>query len=328
MNKDLDPDHKTATHFLNIFAEAARLVGEVRNLDNLNEFCTDAFKTWIGQQEEDLLSQSEKIRKIQDILASSIDPEVNEALGISEGRIKDTTARAARLKNLQSSAKHLVEVSGKVSASLGEYHSDIANLKTGEQNEALMAKMAAYADVITVQLDAISRLTGELSPSLQTAKATPLLRAAASSSRPIKDALAKDVARLTGLYHQCSAAIASQQTNAVEENVEEKVPPSRHQQLGPADVAANNSGVNPQIQLRRKELGTALSDAEVIRRTEAYFRSLWDLDICQSHCGTILFFEPSVSRGINIHDLLGLSNTDTMLVQAKTQIMARFGRRG
>jgi hypothetical protein len=327
MNINLDLDQRSATQVRHILVDAANSVAAVNNIECLREFRSNSFRYWVSQQGVDLSSQCDVIRKTQELLVDNLDPDVAEAISISTDRIKEMTLRSARLKELQADAESLGSLSDTVSASLRDNRDDIQNLRAGQQDDNLIAKMTPFAKVINEQVIEISRLIEKLSPVLAGDRATALLRAATTGTRPIKDALDRDIERLAELETRIDTSRLAEKSNTDTASAAEVRPTSQRQQPGPAEVAAESSGVNPQIQLRRKELGGALSDGEVARRSEVYFRSLWALDINQSHCGAILIFEPSVSRGINIHDLLGLSNTDAMLEQAKTQIMARFGRR-
>lgn len=318
-------DHKSATLLWQKGQEAVRLADALNDTQDFSAFADEAVVDWIELQDQDLITSSKPIRKLQD-LHSAVEAEVLKArFSKSDDLIENLTERTKRLVVLKNDLLEVKELKAKLSdrqqsgqAAFNRHQSDDAKSKLDAEFESLLASLDEMAQDLMTRVE---RLAGFF----ETANAPRILQAAEAGRRPIRDALD---AEAEGLREFISS---------LKPQVREQEPPTSHpstaqrdgaiQQDGPQIEGRGDNAPNPQIQLRRKELGGALSAGEVYRRTEVYFKSLWDAEIEQRHCGAILIFEPTASRGISIHDLLGLSNTDAMLEQAKTQILARFGRR-
>jgi len=322
MTKELGYDRKSATLIWHKGQEGLRLAHTLNDTQNFSAFADDAVVNWIELQDQDLLTSSEPVRKLQDSLLGSEDEDLNSRLRKSDDLIKNLTERTRRLVDHKNDLLEVKELKEKLSDKLRsgqtafeKFQSDDAESEMDLEFETLLASLEGLAQDLTMRVERLIAF-------LQSENAPRILQASEAGRRPIRDALDAEAEALREIL----SSMEAQQEPAAQQPLSAQREGSM-QQDGPQIKGHGSNDPNPQIQLRRKELGGALSAGEVYRRAEVYFRSLWDAEIEQRHCGAILFFEPTVSRGISIHDLLGLSNTDVMLEQAKTQILARFGRR-
>ncbi len=329
------------THFANDQISAARIrealvdvAKAIRGADCLKQlgfFGSTTFADWVNLQVNDLEMHSEPLRKIQAQGEISSGPAKSSRAQISseiEVLLTDLSGRVDRLGHLKRDAIRLVQMLGIGEKEMRGKQDCIKSLIPRQHDKAFLAGMNEFANSMTFQATEIVNLTASLEVVLKPEYAQRLIMATQAGKRPIRTALTAECQKFRSLIEEASdnqgvAADAVQEVGA-----QPGYSRTSKQAPSPLQVAQDESGVNPQIQLRRKELGNPLSDGEVARRTEVYFMQLWGLEVDQAKCAEILFFEPTASRGISIHDLLGLSNTDAILDQSKTQLMARFTRRG
>ncbi|HDZ53585.1 hypothetical protein LCGC14_0045400 [marine sediment metagenome] len=326
MTIELGFDHKSATPYWQKVQGIRQSVQSVDTIPHFSNVVDEAVLSWIDAQVEDLSVYAKPIRKIQEDFANCDIGHLQTRISKSDALIKNLTHRTERLVDLKRDAVDVRALAERLNGQLRDHQADFEKLDadpTGSQSlaefEGLMSSLEAKAQDLEQKVEV-------LSAKLQSETTARMLQAAQEGRRPIRDALAKECEKLREYVSSQNLVTAAPAGATAPEPIASK-PAASKQQSGPPIKGQSNSDPNPQIQLRRKELGGALSAGEVYRRTEVYFKALWEAEIEQKHCGAILFFEPTASRGISIHDLLGLSNTDVILEQAKTQILARFGRR-
>jgi|Cruoilmetagenom7_1024161.scaffolds.fasta_scaffold01462_7 hypothetical protein len=322
----LERDQESATALREELLALVRDLRAAEETPYLSEFSTADVLEWMGLQAKDLAAYSVPIRKLQeDFELSKVDP-LEARFAMTNALIENLTSRTANLVSLKAEAHKFNELRQTLHRTLRDNQADISKLGTTNMTPGILEQMKALTSYTTAQVREIQTSAAVIKNSVHSNTAVRILQAAREGKRPIRDAL---VAELGSLHEAASSMKPA--SHGQDDEASSTATPNSMEDASTLDApqvdAEEYSGPNPQIQLRRKELGGALSVGEVFRRTEVYFKALWAEGIEQRHCGAILVFEPSVSRGISIHDLLGLSNTDPMLDQAKTQIMARFARR-
>lgn len=152
-------------------------------------------------------------------------------------------------------------------------------------------------------------------PVLQGTRMERTLAACRAWLRPMRDALER---------HREALGLSPDDPSEEPETPEPARPDSARPEDLPKPPATEEPAENPLIAQRKKELGRRMDSSSIQAMSNAYFVRLWHAGADPGRAGDILFFVPAVARGINVHDLLGFSGGEKILIEAIVEIVTRF----